>query len=141
MSVHEPFLRREEGETAFETAFIYTQVTWGKPMLSEADQRLVQDLKNRLKEVAGERLKALIAYGSRAWGAAGPESDLDLAALVSDYTPELEAALAEAAYQVMWEHDFTPMISLKVFDTENFAAFQERGFAFYRKVAEEGIAL
>ena len=47
----------------------------------------------------------------------------------------------EATYQVMWDHDFTPLISLKVFDAGSFATYQEKGFSFYRKVAEEGIVL
>lgn len=36
-------------------------------MLSQADQRIVQDLYARLKEVAGERVQTVIVYGSRAW--------------------------------------------------------------------------
>jgi hypothetical protein len=47
----------------------------------------------------------------------------------------------EAAYQVMWDHDFAPLISLQVFDAGSFAAHREKGFSFYRKVAEEGIIL
>ena len=102
---------------------------------------LVHTLKKRLVEVAGEQLQAVIIYGSRVWGHPDPDSDLDVAAIVRDCTPQLEGALLEAAYQVMWDHDFTPLISLKVFDAGSFAAYREKGFSFYRKVAEEGIAL
>ena len=104
-------------------------------------QILVNTLKKRLAEVAGEQLQAVIIYGSRVWGHPDPDSDLDVAAIVRDCTPQLEGALLEAAYQVMWDHDFTPLISLKVFDAGSFAAYREKGFSFYRKVAEEGIAL
>ena len=104
-------------------------------------QVLVNTLKKRLAEVAGEQLQAVIIYGSRAWGHPDPDSDLDVAAIVRDCTPQLEGALLEAAYQVMWDHDFTPLISLKVFDSGSFAAYLEKGFSFYRKVAEEGIPL
>ena len=102
---------------------------------------LVQALKKRLTTVAGEGLQASIIYGSRAWGRPESDSDLDVAVLVQDRTPQLEEALLEAAYQVMWDHDFTPLISLKVFDAGSFAAYREKGFSFYRKVAEEGIVL
>jgi hypothetical protein len=37
-------------------------------MLSQTDQKIVQELKVSLKEVAGERLQSVIAYGSRVWG-------------------------------------------------------------------------
>jgi predicted nucleotidyltransferase len=109
------------------------------PLLTH--QLLVQTLKKRLEEAAGQKLQAVIIYGSRAWGHPDPDSDLDVAAIVRDCTPQLEGALLEAAYQVMWDHDFTPLISLKVFDAGSFAAYREKGFSFYRKVAEEGIAL
>ena len=82
-----------------------------------------------------------MVYGSRAWGKPDPDSDLDVAVTVQGLTPEIEAALNEAAYQVMWDHDFSPLISIKVFDADNFAAYQEKGFSFYRKVAREGISL
>lgn len=102
---------------------------------------MIEELKHHLQAVAGDRLQAVIAYGSRVWGQAGPDSDLDVAVIVRDFTPELEEALHEAAYRIMWDHDFTPLISLKVFEAENFTALQEKDFSFYRKVAREGISL
>jgi len=104
-------------------------------------QALVHTLKKRLEEVAGEKLQAVIIYGSMVWGHPEPGSDLDVAAIVRDCTPQLEEALLEAAYQVMWDHDFTPFISLKVFDAGSFAAYRKKGFSFYRRIAEEGIVL
>lgn len=77
--------------------------------------------------------------GEAAKGLPESDSDLDIAVLVQDRTPQLEEARLEAAYQVMWDHDFTLLISLKVFDAGSFATYQEKGFSFYRKVAEEGI--
>lgn len=53
----------------------------------------------------------------------------------------MENALQEAAYQVMWDYDFNPIIALKIFDAHTFLKYQERGYSFYRKVAQEGIAL
>ena len=113
----------------------------GEKSLLPTHQILVNTLKKRLAEVAGEQLQAVIIYGSRAGGHPDSYSDLDVAAIVRDFPPQLEGALLEAAYQVMWNHDFTPLISLKVFDAASFAAYREKGFSFYRKVAEEGIAL
>lgn len=110
-------------------------------MLNQMDQNIVRTLKHLLVDLAGNRLQAVIVYGSRVWGGADLESDLDVAVLVREYTPELEKALLEAAYKVMWDYDFSPLISLKVFDADSFAAYQEKGFSFYRKVAQEGLSL
>jgi predicted nucleotidyltransferase len=89
----------------------------------------------------GDRLQSVIVYGSRIWGKPDSESDLDVAVIIRDYDPQLEAALQEAAYEVMWDYDFTPFISLNVFNSQSFAACLEKGFSFYRKVAQDGIVL
>ncbi len=110
-------------------------------MLSQTEEKIVQDLKLRLEEIAESRLQSIIVYGSRVWGQSDTESDLDVAAIIRDSDPELEAALLEAAYQVMWDCDFTILISLHVIDSHSFAAYLKKGFSFYRKVAQEGIVL
>ena len=110
-------------------------------IFSKTEGEIIRDLKHRLAEVARDRLQSVIVYGSRVWGKPDLESDLDVAVIIRDSDPQLEAALLEAAYQVMWDYDFTPVISLKVFDSQSFAAYLEKGFSYYRKVAQDGIAL
>lgn len=110
-------------------------------MLTQTEGKIIHDLKHRLAKAAGNRLQSVIVYGSRVWGKPDSESDLDVAVIVRDCSPQLQEDLLEAAYQVMWDHDFTPIISLTIFDSKNFAACLEKGYSFYRKVAQEGIAL
>ena len=83
----------------------------------------------------------MILFGSRARGHAPEDSDLDLVALVDDKTPELEQAIDDVAYSVMWDHDFKPTISLKVFAEDRFNNAVARGYSFYRNVMREGIVL
>ncbi|MEI8172269.1 MAG: nucleotidyltransferase domain-containing protein [Deltaproteobacteria bacterium] len=52
-----------------------------------------------------------IRYGSRARGTDAEDSDLDLVALVDEKTPEIESALDDLAYGVMWDYDFKPVTS------------------------------
>jgi prevent-host-death family protein len=132
-------LARGEREIASGKGFDLETVMAEAKDLAEPDRLLVKELKGRLQEVAGDRLQAVIAYGSRVWGHPTPESDLDVAAIIRDLTPEMEEALQEAAYQVMWDHDFYPLISLKVLDAKKFSFLQEQGFSFYCKVAQEGV--
>jgi predicted nucleotidyltransferase len=70
-------------------------------MLNKAERNIVEELKGRLREAAGDRLQSVIVYGSRVWGQAGPDSDLDVAVIVQSCNPELEASLHESAYQLM----------------------------------------
>ncbi len=80
-------------------------------------------------------------YGSRARGDAAEDSDLDLVALVDEKTPELEQKLDEIAYNLMWDHDFKTIISLKVLSEEKFIDSLAKGFSFYRYVDREGIVI
>jgi len=105
------------------------------------DRELVLEFKNRLTQEALKQVKRLIVFGSRAKGEATEDSDLDLIALVDEFTPQLEEQLEDVAYQVMWDHDFKPIISLKVFQETSYADALGKGYSFYRHVETEGIAV
>ncbi len=110
-------------------------------VLKEEDRKIVMELKSRLPADLHKRLIKFIVYGSRARGAGTEDSDLDLVALVDEKTPEIENALDELSYGVMWDYDFKPIISLKVFSEERFRAASEKGLSFYRHIEKEGISI
>ncbi len=86
-------------------------------------------------------VERFIVFGSRARGDAPVYSDLDLVALVDKKTPEIEKALDDVAYDVMWDHDFSPIISLKVFSKANFESAVARDLSFYKNVDSHGITV
>ena len=108
-------------------------------MMTEADRAVAVELKERLISAAGERIRKIIIYGSRARGDAEPDSDLDVAVIVDRLSDELEEVLDEAAYEVMWDRDFSPVISLLVFEDERFEEAYREGYSFYRNVVHEGV--
>lgn len=110
-------------------------------VITEKDREIVLDLKKRLPEDILPRIRKIIVFGSRATGSAGEESDLDLVVLVDEKTPDLEKQLEDIAYNVMWDHDFKPIVSLKVFAESRFENAVEKGFSFYKHVARNGISL
>jgi len=109
--------------------------------VNKRDQGIVADFRKRLQGELEAAVLKLTVYGSRATGNAGPDSDLDLIAIVKDKTAELEGKLDEVAYASMWEFDFRPIISLKVFSESHFQDALERGFSFYRHIESEGISV
>ncbi|MBI2354738.1 MAG: nucleotidyltransferase domain-containing protein [Deltaproteobacteria bacterium] len=109
--------------------------------MGELDKQLVEELKRRLPPDVQQHIRRMIMYGSRSRGDAAEDSDLDLVALVDENTPELERTLDEIAYNVMWDHDFKPIISLKVFAEERFRSAVARGFSYYRNVEREGVTV
>ncbi len=107
--------------------------------MKKQDRMIVLELKKRLSADLQKRVIKFIAYGSRARGVDAEDSDLDLVALVDEKTPEIERALDDLAYGVMWDYDFKPVISLKVFSEARFRNSTEKGMSFYRHVEKEGI--
>ena len=108
--------------------------------MTERDRKIVAEFKSRFSGKMLARIRRVIVYGSRVRDNAPDDSDLDLMVLVDEIAPGLEERLDEAAYSVMWEHDFRPIISLKVFTEARYRSALARGYSFYRNVEREGIA-
>ena len=108
--------------------------------MNEQDRHLIASLKQRILAACPQELRKLIVFGSRARGDGTPESDLDVAVLVTRRTPELERRLDDIAYALMWDYDFRPIISLKIMAEADFLAGVQKGFSFYCNVAREGLA-
>jgi len=108
--------------------------------MTDKDRQIVSEFKGSVSGAALARVRKVIVFGSRVRGDATEDSDLDLMVLVDEMTPGLEDELEEAAYAVMWEHDFKPIISLKVFTEARYKSALERGYSFYKNVEREGIA-
>lgn len=107
--------------------------------MTERDKKIISEFKQRLaREMPGD-IKKLIIFGSRAGGTAAEESDLDMIAFVIDKTPEIEKKMEDIAYAVMWDYDFKPIISLKVFTESQFNKARAKGFSFYKHIEKEGI--
>ncbi|MFZ5997246.1 MAG: nucleotidyltransferase domain-containing protein [Nitrospirota bacterium] len=109
--------------------------------MDERDRALIEEFKKRLPPDLAGHLRRLVVFGSRARGESVEGSDLDLIALVDSRTPEIEKRLEDIAYQVMWDHDFNPIISLKVLSESRFYDALNRGFSFYRQVEKEGVSV
>jgi len=109
--------------------------------MKERDRELILEFRRRLPADLERRLRRLIVFGSRAKGEAAEDSDLDIIALVDEKSSEIEEKLGDILYQLMWDHDFKPMISLKVFSESQYQGALKRGFSFYRNVEKEGVSV
>lgn len=107
--------------------------------MHERDKLLVKKFKEKLSPEILAHIKSALVFGSRARGDEQEDSDLDLAVLVDQKTPLLERSLEDAAYQAMWDFDFKPVISLKVFQKSEFDLAVKKGFSFYRYVTTCGV--
>jgi len=110
-------------------------------MIAEKDRKIISELKDRIVQTTGASLKKIIVFGSRVRGDASEDSDLDVIILVTQKTTEIEKKLEDMVYQLMWDYDFKPIISLKIFAESQFSQAVRKGFSFYRHVMKEGVVL
>ncbi len=104
--------------------------------MGKKDKSIIIQFKERIPAEIRKQLARIIIFGSRAQGKVSRYSDLDVAVLIKRKTRQLEKRLEDIAYQLMLEHDFKPVISLKVFSQGDFEDRYKQGFSFYRHVRE-----
>jgi len=112
-----------------------------RSFMNETDRNLILEIKKRLPQDVMAHIQKVIAFGSRVRGQGEEDSDLDLLILVDQKTSELEAKIEDIVYQVMWDHDFRPIISIKVFTAVGYRNFLKEGFSFYKNIEREGVSL
>ena len=105
----------------------------------------VKSTLNRLKkkilsEVPGQ-VERIVVYGSHARGEARADSDLDILVIVKDKSKLLENQIRDIAYAIMWEQNFSPLISVEILGKDSFDKLGKLGSSFHRKIQNEGIPL
>jgi uncharacterized protein len=109
--------------------------------MTDRDSRMLAEFRRRLPDDIQPQMRAILVYGSRARGDAAEDSDLDVVALVEDKTPEIERRLDDIAYDVMWDFDFAPIMSLRVFPYARFYEAAQEGWSYYKNVLAEGLSV
>ena len=109
--------------------------------MTEKDKKILNKIKSMISPDLKEKIKMLVVFGSRAKGEETEDSDLDILAVVDEKSKELEQRLDDIMYQVMWDNDFKPIISFKVFSHDKFMKALQEGYSFYKRVNSEGVSL
>jgi predicted nucleotidyltransferase len=109
--------------------------------MNKKDRSIILELKKRLPAQVKSHVRKVVAFGSRVRGEGAEDSDLDLLILVDRKAPELEDEIEDVAYQVMWDHDFKPILSIKLFTEAGYLERVREGYSFYKTIEREGVAL
>ena len=102
-------------------------------------QRAVSEFAERLRERFGSEVVSIWMYGSRARGDASPDSDIDLAVVVSDASPERRRAVRHLAVEVWLEHGL--YLSTRVWSAAHWHELERMQTLLYRNICSDGITL
>ncbi len=103
--------------------------------LTADERRWVEDLRDRLRDAYGPRIRDLRLFGSRARGESHEESDLDVLVLLDDGDFATHMAIVDLAMSI------APELSAHVFDFERYHAPVSRATGFYKELRKESVRL
>jgi len=101
------------------------------------ERAALDELKRVLRERCG--VSSMAVYGSKARGDDSPDSDIDVMIVVEDYTPEVEAAVDEAVYEINLAHDC--LISVVIFGRRELEEGPLGESPLYKRIQAEGVPL
>jgi predicted nucleotidyltransferase len=100
-----------------------------------------QKFKKKLLSEIPDKVLKIIIFGSYARGDEALDSDLDILVITTEKSKELERLIFNIAYEIMWEHNFTPLISLEIMTEAHWRFLKAKGSSFYKNIQREGIIL
>lgn len=115
---------------------------WRQRTALSADKpfmKTINSMVSELRRIYGDKLKAVILYGSYARGTQTEESDVDIAVILSE---KPEKALTDAMIDCVAAHELECGKVLSVIDinTDSYQKWQET-IPFYKNIRKEGIVL
>ena len=99
---------------------------------------LLEKLTEGLIRIFGKTAVSIILYGSAARGTQTAESDIDIAVLQVDHTPEMHDRMTDLIVELELEYDV--VLSVLLIDYNNYLEWKDT-LPFYRNVRREGITL
>jgi predicted nucleotidyltransferase len=100
-------------------------------------KRVAERLAERLRDAVGDRIEAIVLYGSVARGEAGKDSDVDLLIIVPD--GKIRRQILRVSYDL--DLEFGTVTSHVYMTPQEFERYLSWGDPFLREVLKEGIVL
>jgi predicted nucleotidyltransferase len=102
---------------------------------------LLTQLRDELHRSLGDNLVRVTLYGSQARGDAGPDSDADVLIILRRANESQNEMIHHIAYQIMWQHDFQPVLTLNIIDLPHYTLLRENRSSYLANVEREGKSL
>ena len=101
--------------------------------------KALTEFKDRVVKELGDRINAIIVYGSVARGEAGEESDIDV--LIVGRDKEIRSKITEIGYEIDYENRFETFITPVYYTKEEIEHRIKVGSPFIYEVLKDGVAL
>jgi predicted nucleotidyltransferase len=108
-------------------------------ILNEDEIKTLQEVKSKLIELLGDKLKRFVLFGSRARGDADGTSDIDVAIVVADLTKEVKRKIIDCVVEV--EVKYLVPISIIVFSEDEFRRLRELERRIALDIEMEGVEI
>jgi predicted nucleotidyltransferase len=109
------------------------------PKLADNERKALFELKKRLKEKFGDKLKRIILYGSKARGDSDPGSDIDVLIEFSETDRETNDTVSHIAFSVGLEYDV--LIVDTVHTTAELEKRKKVWMPFIENVIKDGVLI
>jgi predicted nucleotidyltransferase len=107
--------------------------------LSEAERQTLVDFVQGLRERYDGQTRSVILFGSRARGEAEPESDMDVAVVLSTASAEAVREVRYLAVEVWLKHGI--YISTRVWSQAHWRRLEKLQTLLYQNITRDGIEL
>ena len=105
--------------------------------LSEIEENAVKEFNQKLRSFAGDNIKQILLFGSKARGDFHKESDIDLFVLASEVDPLLRKQAARNVTEVLLKYGV--LISPKLIPEINYSNQKRLQTAFIRNIEKDGL--
>ena len=107
--------------------------------LQGRQRKALTEFRDRVVKELGDRINAIIVYGSVARGEAGEESDIDV--LIVGKDKEIRSMITEIGYEIDYENRFETFITPVYYTKEEIEHRIKIGSPFIHEVLKDGVAL
>jgi predicted nucleotidyltransferase len=103
--------------------------------------KILKQFKKQLPAWIKMRIVEIRCFGSYARGEEKEDSDLDILVIVDRESSNLEEKIFDIAYQLMWEYDFQPLLSVKTMSKKHYDFLRNTNSLFYQNLQKEGVVV
>lgn len=107
--------------------------------LQERQGKALAEFRDRVVKELGDRINAIIVYGSVARGKAGKDSDIDV--LIVGRDREVRSKVSEIGYEIDYENSFETFITPAYYTKEEIEHRIQVGSPFIYEVLKDGVAV